>query len=234
MKFTSDFSSAITLPLTTALLIYTGGNETLATIHPVEQLDNGATRIGPGKLPSERALKTLATELFSASGLQYLPPNVLAYSSHRIVWHHPSCRRRIWFGKDISSDRLKALNGRMVRWPALLFSASNRHMAVFALASDTRPEPHTLLYRAPFPNVEGKTGAVALCQARPPSHAGVETIAGFERSFYDTEFTHAIQGGIIQGDYEKLWEEMAEYPTQFPVATLKPTQFTLNSYLQSK
>ena len=231
MKFESDFSSAKTLQLTSAILFYTaGGSDTLATIHSVEQTETGA-RIGPGKVPSAAALQRLASELFSAKGIQYLPANVLAYTNTRIVWHQSSCLRRIWFGKDIKSDRLKALNGKVVRWPALLFGATNRGLNVHALASDERPLPTTPLYRAPFPNVTPE-GGVALCSARPPSHSGIDTMNGFERSFYDTQFTHSEGTGTVHGDYSVLWESMATKPKAFPLASLKSSKITLESYLK--
>ena len=230
MKFESDFSSAKTLQLTSAILLYTGGTDTLATIHTVEQTETGA-RIGPGKVPSAAALQRMAAELFSAKGIQYLPANVLAYTNARIVWHQPSCLRRIWFGKDVKSDRLQALNGKVVRWPALLFSAANRGLNVHGLATDERPIPTTPLYRAPFPNVTPE-GGVALCSARPPSHAGLDTMTGFERSFYDTQFTHSEGTGTVHGDYTSLWESMAKKPKAFPVAALKDNKITLESYLK--
>ena len=245
MEFKSDFGSAQTLQLASAILIYKSdadrtGGESLATVHRVSHTADGKAHIGPGSLPSTAALQKMASDLFSVSILDYLPANVLAYSPHRLVWYQPSCLRRIWFSKILPArtSGCPRLNGKLARWPALLFSADNHHLAVFALANDKRPVPETVLYRAPFPNVEGHGGGVALCSARPPNHISIGTMAGWERSFYDTEFTHGLNAGVINGDdYAGLWEAMTDkdkQPDTFPANVLKPTQSTLATFLKSR
>ncbi|HET6255829.1 MAG TPA: hypothetical protein VFE32_17260 [Puia sp.] len=126
------------------------------------------------------------------SGL--LPPNILFYEGlpgghYAMIWHRPAERRRLFFEKS-----LHIANGEAFV-PPMLYKASRRELAVYALPDDRRPDEKTALLRAPFHNV-GEEGDVCLGSAmvpKPKERTYAALMKYWEDLFWLSEFSH-LQG----------------------------------------
>ena len=188
--------------LENAILLYKGTDHNVAaTTHKIENY-HGRPTITAGQPITVAGLEQLILAMGKSSGACFLPEQVISLGIQRILWWCPAGRRRIWFKPDnrfaknlppAEAADLKlilALNGKFVHWPAFLFVAG-RGLAAFALPDNQRPTPATRVYKAPCWNLSDGgmcTGNVKLPTVSP-NH-----LAGFERGFFGSDFTHN-QGG---------------------------------------
>ena len=243
MKAHIDIADSETeFKLTQALLVYTAESGQCAVTSHSVSFENRQPVIQPGQPVTtanvEAVLRSLGKQ---QSG--YLPPNLVALGVDRMAWFCPAGRRRIWFkpshafadDKDKGKAKmLKALNGKFVQHPPLLFVMAHG-LNVYALITNTRPTPTSRLWKAPYWNLSDGhmcNGNLKLPEILP-TH-----LAQFEAAFFNSAFTHSSDGTIVhhpQG-HHGFWTELAKRKTapdlKFWIKHLVRTEETVNDVIQ--
>jgi PRTRC genetic system protein B len=215
------------IPLTQALMIYSGAGENYIEIH---QVKNG--ELLAGKPLTRQAIrqvwKTCYEKVKAASKPGLLPPNLLYHHGNRLIWHIPAGRHQLAFRKEL------AIPSGMAHCPALIFDSTGRGLDLFAIKQRGRPSAKTKLYRAPFHNV-GCRGGVCLGSARipRPNIPVSKYIAGMEAAFWDSEFSHTNGESPLAGkaNINTLWKRLIESGDRFPNKVLRDTGKRLEDLL---
>ena len=203
------------------------------TTHEVIHNSDGA-RLGEGQLVTPQMLIDLMASLGRSVPIEILPENVIVRTNDTIVWW-TGARQRVMFFSDRGGDAvLRNMNGRTYPHPPLLFKASGSHLWVRALRENARPEPNTKLYMAPYWNTYDN-GVVCTGTMRIPYEKSVAIINGWERSFFQSEFTHAA--GVrnylsYPGGFLGMWRFL-EGKRKFPSRYLVETKETLTDFVNS-
>lgn len=221
-----------------AVLVYSDGKRAYATLHKPVQ-GRGAPSLGAGQPVTSAFLRALGDGLGAGLPLEVIPPTVLCRTPDVTVWWRPAQRAPLFYApwKEVKhGDALKALSGRRVPQPPLVFKATRTQLWVRAIAGDDRPTASTPTYEAPYFNVS-TTGAVCLGSMRRPTSRGIAAIAEWERAFFESEFTHALPGTRLTsfpGGFTKLWVGTAALGLdRFPDCALAPApkKETLGQFL---
>lgn len=189
-----------------ALLIYTDGTRSFATIHdPVSPASKKeAPALGPGRMVTTAFVKTLAKQLGESVSPDVLPENVLVRTADVTVWWRPASADALFYNpakNEALTKELKAINGKRVPIPPLVFRATSTGLWIRALRENRRPIAETRLCTAPFYNVSA-LGGVCLGSMRRPHGRGLETLPQWERSFFESEFTHILPR-VVPANYPK-------------------------------
>ena len=215
-----------------AILIYTGGQPPAAP-SPLGTTSK-VTRPVSAARPSQTTLTFFLKELSRGLGAmlrpEILPVNVLVRTPDMLVWWRPAQRRKMFFRHD---DELGVVSGRAFPKPALLYRASHRELWIRALSDDVRPTATTALKVAPYYNVNAE-GVVCQGTMRSPAEASVVTMAQWEQSFFESEFTHIIVPAISLGipvEWLGFWMSLAG-KRAFPVEYLAPARETLSQFAE--
>ena len=163
---------------------------------------------------------------------EILPENVLARTPDLIVWWTRVQHRCMFFGGG--SDEAGNLNGRMYPHPALVFKIWGRDLFVRAQAADARPSAETRLLTAPYWNTDSRA---CVCQGsmRVPEEVSARSIAGWETSFFASEFTHpsgAVRLTSHPGGFVGLWSSLAGAKGTFPSEYLTDAKQTLREFIE--
>ena len=227
-----------------AILVYedAASSAAAATVHAVELLPsrgsaNSRPIIQPGQPITILALETLIQSLGRGAKGGFIPPNIISLAMDGMVWWCPAARRRIWFkpSNDTDAKRLKALNGKSVHHPPLLFKAENNGLNAYALVKNERPTPDIRVYRAPYWNLSD--GHMCNGNLKLPPVAP-ENLAAFEAAFFGSAFTHSSDGTLTSypGGHTSLWEHLASRKTapdaRFWTAHLRRTDNTVSQILK--
>src|SRR5262249_10705899 len=150
---------------------------------------------------------------------EILPASVLVRTSELLVWWTRAQRRVLFF-----SDQSEAgeLNAKQYSVPAMGFNVSGGNLSIRALATDERPAAARERMTAPFWNCR-ESGDVCLGTMRVPESSGVDAIDGWERGFFQSEFTHAYGAARLTsfpGGFLPLWRCLAGSKQSFPVQYL--------------
>jgi PRTRC genetic system protein B len=179
------------------------------TLHDVIH-ESDDTRLSEGQLVTPQILVDLMTSLGRSTTLEILPERVLVRTADTIVWWAPSSERTMFFSDRGGDAGLKKLNGKKYPHPALLFKASGSHFWIRALAANERPKPESPLYIAPYWNCYDN-GVVCTGSMRMPREKSIAAIEGWERAFFQSEFTHAA-GAVKHTNYPggllRLWQHV--------------------------
>ena len=233
MKAFVEIGESHSYQLTRALLIYeqvrsTDGNglvsasngRTAVSVHPVKdrQLGAGVPLTRPG-------LEALAGSLGRNLAAGWLPPNVVSLGFGKLAWFCPAGRRRIWFKADGRFDggaetehadtpHVTKLNGQFAQHPPLLFVASDRQLALFALPRNQRPAATTRLYRAPYWNL-WESGTMCAGNRALPASPTPAAIPQYEAAFFDSAFSHTNIPKLCNhpGGHTGLWTELTRRKT---------------------
>ena len=106
--------------LSEAVLVYrSGDNGTFASLHKVEQAQDGVPYLASGESLTTAFVRTLAEGLGARVKAEILPDKVLARTPDLLVWwSRPQCRIMFFGGTD---ERARGLNGLIFPHPALVF-----------------------------------------------------------------------------------------------------------------
>ena len=241
MKAHVNLGESLNFFLKDALLIYKRDRGNLSsndadvflTQHPVTVDGKGVPSLGTANLVDRSFLRSLLMDLQGTLPVEILPENVLARTVESICWWVPAAKRVMYYMADRSPE-LSALSGGMFPQPALLFEASAGNLRIRALAEDKRPDAKTKLFRAPYWNVSD-VGVVCLGSTRAPKEAGVASIARWEASFFESEFTHANAVHRLTEHplgFAGLWTELKGAPA-FPSQHLSSANQTLEQFLRA-
>ena len=222
-----------TFVLRNAVLVYGDGATAFATLHPVVSKGNSqAPYLGPGQALTSAFLKKLATELGARITTEILPANVLARTPDTITWWTQATREVMFFGG--TDERACELNGAIYPHPALVFKVADRELFVRALEKDDRPTEATPLKMAPYWNVDS-SGRVCLGSTRVPDEVTVASIAGWQFSFFRSQFTHpngAVRLTTHPQGFIGLWRSLKNSESAFPVEFLADANETLLQFVE--
>lgn len=208
----------------------------IATLHPVSDGAGGRPVIGAGRVIDSSDLATVVRGLAGGRGLPFLSGNVLASNANTMVWWRPSAPARVWF--NVKKDERLGKRTGITPQPSLVFVVKGERFSVFAVKGQERPTPQTMLFQAPYMNVN-EAGAICVGQANVPKSVSPEAIAGFEEAFFSSRFTHPnvhIDARLVKrkGGSHALWADLLDGKhRKFPEAVLVPLSDTLGSLLTS-
>jgi PRTRC genetic system protein B len=220
--------------LSRAILVYSDGRESFATVHePKRSPGGGAPYLDAGEPVTLDFLKELAKGLGRNVPREILPENVLVRTPDMLVWFTRK-QRRVMFYNAASDGR--TLNGKIFPQPALVFKVLGSELFVRALAENERPAADTALMVAPYWNCDGQTGRVCQGSMRTPTKLCLEAIPGWERAFFESEFTHAALGAQVTTHPEGflgLWRDLAGSHGEFPSEFLSRSRDSLQSWVRT-
>jgi PRTRC genetic system protein B len=209
---------------------YSHSGDAFITCHEVTSAGRGRQpSLGPAQSLTAEFVHSLVKSLGGRIPVEFLPENVLARTERLIAWWTPAQRRQMFFG-TVQGD-MRAVNGASFPQPALFWLARDHSLYLRALNANRRPIPETKLCVAPYWNLYD-TGGVCLGSMRAPESSTVVTIAQWEQSFYESEFTHGNVGRLTRhsGGFEGLWKELVG-KEEFPVDTLIELPETVDDFL---
>ena len=222
------------MALSGAIVVYQGGHEAFAAWHDAKAAeDGGAPYLGEAEPLTMEFLRALSEGLGAYVAPEILPASVLARTSELVVWWTRAQRRVLFF-----SDQSEAgeLNAKQYPVPALVFKVSGGNLSIRALAKDERPRAETKLMTAPFWNCS-ESGDVCLGTMRVPDASGVDAIEGWERKFFQSEFTHANGAARLtnfSGGFLPFWRSLAGRKQVFPVQYLTDARETLRQFVERR
>lgn len=212
MPFDVNIGSSVELELRHAILIYGRrghheGPSAYATLHDVQILD-GKPQIAAGtSITRDNAVRTFRDLTSSSDDLTYIPERLIARNMSITCWYRPSRPAPMWFERKL--DDLATLSGRHFHQPGLIFFATDAGLTVRAFIGVERPTPNTELFLAPYLNTAAN-GIVCLGSATRPTETGAAAIDGWERSFFESRFSHPHAGKTrltrIRGGIAAHWK----------------------------
>ncbi len=231
------------LVLTNAILLYrdqapsdghfAGGRRrnaaAFASIHAIEQDDDGPPTIAAGKPLTRAHLRQWTEALGRTAGPEILPDNVLVAHPDMLAWWVPEQTRAAYFALSSPPAGLRTLSGRVtvpVPYPAHLFVATRHGLGVYALAASQRPTAETAVLHSPILNVF-VDGQLCWGNIARPRALTVASIPEFERAVFESWSTHPNPGqeatATGKGGLQTLWDDLATRKAKrFPVKRLKP------------
>jgi len=223
------------MTLTGAVLVYRGGNDAFAVWHPAKPgPGGGAAYLGEAESLTTEFLRTLAAGLGTYVAPEILPANVLVRTSELLVWWTPAQYRTLFFGEHSEAGR--DLSGKRYPVPPLVFKVSGGCLWVRALEKSERPTAITKLKTAPFWN-GNDAGQICIGTMRVPESSGVEAMEGWERGFFQSEFTHAYGAARLTsfpGGFLDLCRHLAGSRKPFPAAYLTDARETLRQFVERR
>jgi PRTRC genetic system protein B len=222
------------LTLSGAVLVYQGGREAFAVWHAAKSGPTGAPFLGEAEPLTMEFLRTLSTGLGVYVPPEILPASVLVRTSELLVWWRPAQYRILFFGEHsgVGSD----LNGKRYPIPPLVFKVASGKLSVRALDKDERPQGETKLKTAPFWN-GNESGEICIGTMRTPESSGVDAIEGWERGFFQSEFTHAFCAARLTsfpGGYLGLCHGLIGSRKPFPAEYLTDARETLSQFVERR
>jgi PRTRC genetic system protein B len=234
MTKSAHFGSNSSFGLSKAILVYSDAQHLFATMHePRDSPDGGPPYLDAGEALTVDFLKQLAKGLGRSVPREILPSNVLARTPDILVWWMRQQRRAMFFN---DSGDGRTLNGKVFPQPALVFKVCGSELSVRALAENQRPRASTPLLFAPYWNCDA-AGRVCQGSMRAPGRLCLEAMKGWEKAFFESEFTHAAIGARLTSHPEGflgLWRDLAGSEVEFPGEFLVKSGDTLEAFVQGR
>ena len=199
-----------------------------ASIHQVEQDDEGAPTIAAGTPLTRAHLRQWSEALDRTAPPEILPDNVLVAHRDVVVWWVPESVRPAYFHLSAPHAGLRVLSQRTVvpvPYPAHLLVATRQKLGVYALAENRRPTTSTIIFHSPILNVYAD-GTLCWGDIPRPASLAVSAISDYERALFESWSTHPNHGQNQtisgKGGLAALWDDLAERQAKrFPVKRLK-------------
>lgn len=234
MKTVVHTADTLTPRLTHALLVYESQDAAYVTVHPA-WIRKGRADIGAGVAASRAALAGLARKIANATAIGGFLPGTLLYMTPRVIaWWRPAAPARVFFKQARNLEpgvrQVSPIGDKSAATPQphLVFAVTGSHWFVWAVADERpgfRPVPTTPLSRCPHFNV-WREGQVCTGNVKLPEILTPEVLGEFERSFFDSHFTHPNHpDGLTthpKGPYAMWGELLARKHKTFPIAWLTP------------
>lgn len=216
--------------LTQALLVYRSERKAFVTKHEVTYRTGETPVLAVAEPLRTPFLHALVKDLQGSIVPEIFPENILSRTEELLCWWTPSRQRQMFFGG--TQKTMAAVNGLLFPHPPLVWIAAGRSLSVRALRHDARPQASTEMYFAPYWNVDDH-GAVCLGSMEAPRVATINSIEQWEKSFYESEFTHGNVGRVTRhkGGFEGLWRSLPGR-SAFPMQSLVPLSETLEQFLK--
>lgn len=233
MKATILDTSAKTLALAEAVLLYRGAGAAYAVVHGVTHGPTGAV-LGAGRRLTLRGLRAMATSLIRtnwSSGI--LPASALSVGLNHVVWYCPPGRHVVHLS---SRDPRIGRRSGMASHPGLVFVLVGARWSVWATKEPGRPTAATELFNAPFMNVFA-SGEICRGSTEVPTSQGVDTIDAWTAAWWASAFTGQNHSEACRypGGLDQLWLDLlggAEFPQECLVARPRGPE-TLGSLIET-
>lgn len=230
MKAFVDIGANREFKLSEAVLVYrSGGDGAFASLHKIEQNQNGVPYLAAGELLTTAFVRALAEGLDARIKPEILPDNILARTPDLLVWWSRPQRRVMFFGG--TDEQARKLNGLVFPHPPLVFKIAGRDLSVRALATTSRPAGNSPLKTAPYWNTDSR-GLVCQGTMRVPDSSDVSSMSQWQAAYFQSEFTHAAGAVRLtnhQGGFVGLWRSLADRK-RFPVRYLTDAGETLEEF----
>jgi PRTRC genetic system protein B len=237
MRTGVNIGGSESMSLKGALLVYEGRHGSFVAWHDAKfAADGGAPYLGEAEPLTIEFLRELAAGLGSRLAPEVLPTNVLVRTPEILVWWTPARQQRTMFFAE-NSDAGRELNGKRYPHPPLVFKIAGTELSVRALGKNERPNADTELKIAPYWNTNDAEGRVCIGTMRTPEGDGVQGMEGWERGFFQSEFTHpygAARLTIFPGGFLRLWKHLAGSAKPFPVKFLADARQTLQQFVEQR
>ena len=238
IKVTITTPSVERYQLQHAVLIYGCGRKSYATLHDIDRALGGPV-IGAGRPITQDAAAALGKSLAVHSGFTgFVAPEILYIGPTVAAWWRAPAPARVYFEtQDKRPQRNLGTVSGVTPQPGLVFALAENRWFVFAVRGTERPTAATLLYRTPYFNV-WETGEICEGNLHRPDTVSTESLAAFERAFFDSRFTHTnIRRGSdiarFKGGPYALWRALlAGQWKHFPEATLVPIKASLGQMMK--
>ena len=235
MEISVGIGGGQNMVLSGAVLVYQGGREAFAVWHPAKPgPTEGAPYLGEAEPLMMEFLRALSTGLGVYVAPEILPASVLVRTSELLVWWTPAEHRILFFGEHSGAG--SDLNGKRYPVPPLVFKVAGGHLWVRALDKGERPRGETRLKTAPFWN-SNDSGEICVGTMRIPESSGVEAIEGWERGFFQSEFTHAYGAARLTsfpGGFLALCRRLAGSRKPFPAEYLTDARESLLEFVERR
>ncbi|MCY1662572.1 PRTRC system protein B [Chryseobacterium sp. SL1] len=146
----------------------------------------------------------------------------------KVVWYSKAQRRDLYFVEKLGIPNGKADT------PALLWVADRNRVALYALKTDRRPTQKTVLYHAPFFNINSN-GAVCMgtVDVRIKKTSSLEEFTtAWENYFFNSYFSHLMEShNPVNGNAVSLWKSLMGTEKHFPKEKLVKSTKTLKNIL---
>ena len=132
---------------------------------------------------------------------------------------------------------LRAVDGRRLPQPPLVFKAAGKELWVRALASHERPVAHTRLKTAPYWNCSDDGHLCQDSMRSPEVGTSLDAIAIWEKAFFQSRFTHAYGPARLTthpGGFVGLWTELVGAGGAFPTERLTDARETLQEFVERR
>lgn len=149
------------------------------------------------------------------------------------AWWRPPSQARVYF--HCEEKRLGTCSA-ITPQPGLVFARAGAGWYVYAVKGTARPAADTPLFRAPYFNVNVH-GLICEGNLERPAEVTAETLAAFERGFFDSRFTHPNMHGpremtTLKGGAYALWKALLAGRWQtFPEKYLVSDRHTVSQRL---
>lgn len=238
VEASTEFSQDAEMVLKSAIMVYGNDVESFATVHNVDSDQNGAPVLLEGHVLTLETLNALSVELTKGAASKrafngYLPENVLAVGIGSIVWWLPAADRSISF---TCGDNAIGNRSGITPHPSLVFGVNNGNWTVFAVKGNKRPTPETVLFQAPYFNV-WSSGKICQGTVTVPNGATADMIDGWNRSFFESNFSHPNVHGKnqllkYQSGAHCFWADALDGKFKtFPQRVLVKTTHSLDDYI---
>lgn len=234
-----------------AILLYTSrtqadglgnqsSNDVYAMLHTIER-GKGGTRLGTGRPATVEACADFARAMADRGSFAgFLAPSMLYVGPQCVAWWRAPARARVWFeaaaAEHDTADMRIGTRSEITPHPGLVFAVAHGRWFVWALRGPDRPGPDTQLYRAPYFNVWAR-GEICEGNIRRPGRVTPESLADFERAFFDSRFTHPNDPRkltLFKGGGYALWKALLDgkWKGRFPDQSLVRAGATLAAALR--
>lgn len=231
MKAFVDIGANREFKLSEAVLVYqSGGDGAFASLHKVEQNQDGTAYLAAGESLTTAFVRMLAEGLGARVKPEIFPDSVLARTPDLLVWWSRPQHRIMFFGG--TNQEARKFNGLVLPHPALIFKVAGKELIVRALATASRPTGDSALKTAPYWNTDSQ-GLVCQGTMRVPDGSDISSLPQWEAAYFQSQFTHAA--GAVRltshpGGFIGLWRDLAGKKT-FPVRYLTDAGETLEEFV---
>ena len=195
---------------------YEAGKMAFITQNPVRRIGDDQ-EIGPGKPVSVESILRLLQR--GEEKPEFINDKILYRSRSLMAWWLPPHKRTIFFNCGTRYD----LNGPIVDTPhpGLVFCLNledrNNPLLVGAVTGETRPDPETRMFYAPYFNI-WQGGRVCHGNApKPNKESCVESLGAWENAFFSSAFSHPNYDKVVKGNVLEFWrkrqgKKLAKFP----------------------
>jgi len=232
--------------LTGAILLYTsrtamGVGDVYATVHDIERNRKGGPRLAAGRPATAQSCEHFARAMTDRAAFAgWIAPEILFVGPRTIAWWRAPAVATMFFETIDDKNAKRHIGNRTGRLPqpGLVHMLVEGKWHVYAVKGAARPKPATQIFHSPHFNVHAD-GEICEGNVRRPERVTPETLAEFERAFFQTRFTHPNADSKVLTRYRHgvhaLWRDLLDRKLKsFPEASLAPQgKHTLESLLRS-